>query len=311
MNNMSKIQQLKRGAALRRALIGSMSLPLLATSGFAQQSTNRTEQLKPVIVTGSYIPTAETVGAAPIETVTAADIEKTGAQDVLTLLQKVSPIFSGSGNIGLGANNVVIFNGQQAAGESYIAIRNLPSLVLLDGRRLAGSALSAGQGVDLNTIPLGAIERIEVLKDGASALYGSDAIGGVINIILKKNWSGAEITGRVGFPTRQSSNDVLERRASVVAGTTTDTTSFLMGASYYFMDPLLAKDRFVASTSILDLADRGIAPPTYFSPSYPGRVQQGSTSYILAGSPIAAGAPGYNPAITRPRCRPQRHLSSP
>ena len=79
MNNMSKKQKLIRGAALRRALIAT-SLPLLAASGLAQQSTNQTEQLKPVIVTGSYIPTAETVGPAPVDVISAADIEKTGSR---------------------------------------------------------------------------------------------------------------------------------------------------------------------------------------------------------------------------------------
>lgn len=294
---------------LRRILIGSISLPLFAVSGVAQESTNKTEQLKPVVVTGSYIPTAETVGPAPVETITAADIEKTGSQDVLQLLTKLSPNFSGANNFGRQANNFS-FTGGQNAGESYVAIRNLPTLVLLDGRRLANSALSAGQAVDLNTIPLAMIERIEVLKDGASSLYGSDAIGGVVNIITKKNWSGAEISGRVGFPTRSSSNDIIERRASVVAGTTTDKTSFLAGGSFYSMDPLLAKDRHVASAGIADLLAMGIEPPGYVSPSYPGRVQDAkatiggvthpATSYILAGSPFAVGAPGYNPAFTTP-----------
>jgi iron complex outermembrane receptor protein len=174
--------------------------------------------------------------------------------------------------------------------------------VLLDGRRLPPSALSGGQLVDLNNIPLAAIDRVDILKDGASALYGSDAIGGVVNVITKHDYNGVEIGGRVGFPTRSDSNDIMEKRAYVVAGASTDNYSFFAGAQYYEMDPLLAKDRRISSLSIPDLIRLGIAPSSiaYFSPSYPGRVQDGNGSYIIAGSPFAAGGPGYNPGLRTP-----------
>ena len=110
-----------------------------------------------------------------------------------------------------------------------------------------------------------------------------------------------------GFPTRPDSNDILERRASVIAGAAADNYSFFAGAQYYYMEPLLAKDRHTASASITDLlhvrddkGNIGIAPPSYFSPSFPGRVQAGGVSYVLAGSPVAAGGPGYNPALNTP-----------
>src|SRR5207237_9697069 len=102
-------------------------------------------------------------------------------------------------------------------------------------------ALSAVQAVDLNTIPVSIVEKVEILKDGASALYGSDAIGGVINVITKRDWNGVEIVTHVGFPTRKDSNDILERRASIIAGATADNFMFFAGAQYYAMDPLLAK----------------------------------------------------------------------
>ena len=270
------------GAALAgAALLGST----------AQAETTNATELPAVVVTGSYIPTAETVGAAPVETVTAAQIEKVGAQDVLELVKKLSASFSGNGNVGQTVNN-------GGGGEASVAIRNLPTLVLLDGRRLANSAFSSGSVVDLNTIPLAMVERIEILKDGSSALYGSDAIGGVVNIITKKNWSGVEIGGRYGFATDKGS--VTEQRAYVVGGITTETSSFSAGAQYYYMDPLLAKDRSVASLGTAELLKAGVFPPTYVSPTYPGRVQSEGVSYILAGSPFAVGAAGYNAAITRP-----------
>lgn len=296
---MTKIPHNRVAKALRYSLAAGLAGQLMGlTSGLAQTDTNAT-RLKTVVVTGSAIPTAETVGPAPVDVINSEEIQKSGTQDVLQMLRKLNPAFTGGGNLGQVANNFSI-QGASPAGEANVAIRNLPTLVLIDGRRVANSALSAGQAVDLNTIPLAMIDRVEILKDGASAIYGSDAIGGVVNIITKKNWTGAEIGGRVGFPTSHTSNDLLERRAYVVAGTSTDSSTFTAGASYYVMDPLLAKDRKVASSGIAELAARGITPPSYVSPSYPGRVQAGGVSYILAGSPFAVGAPGYNASIVTP-----------
>src|SRR5207249_8148319 len=133
--------------------------------------------------------------------------------------------------------------------------------------------------------------------DGASALYGSSAIGGVVNIITKKNYTGAEISGRVGFPTQKSSEDLIEYRTSVVAGTSDEKSWITAGFQYYHMDPLLTRDRPLASEGILERLAKNLAPPPYMSPSYPGRVQAGGVSYILANSPFAKGSPGYNPNL--------------
>ncbi len=289
--------------SLRILYLASLAAGVCLGASALAQETNQPTVLKPVVVTGSLIPTAETVGPAPINIVTPIQIQAAGQQDVLSTLVKLDPAFSGSGNIGQVANNFSI-NGALPAGEANVAIRNLPTLVLLDGHRLVNSALSGGQLVDLNTIPLSIIDRVEVLKDGSSALYGSDAIGGVVNVITKKNYNGTEIGGRVGFPTRKDSNDILERQAYVIAGATTEDYSFFAGGQYYYMDPLLTKDRNLASAGIQELLNKGILPPAYFSPSYPGRVQDGNGSYILAGSPFAAGTSNalyqYNPSVITP-----------
>ncbi len=248
------------------------------------------EKMEKVIVTGSAIPTApDAIPAAPVEVVTPTAIAESGASDVLDVLKKVSSSFSGNGNIGKTLNN-------GGYGEQNVSVRNLPTLVLLDGRRLANSAFSKGSAVDLNSIPLSMIDRIEVLKDGASSIYGADAIGGVVNIITKKNYNGAEISGRYGFATDQG--NYLEYRASIVAGASTEKTSITMGGDYYHNNPLLAEDRpNPAALTAQQLADAGVAvPPSYFSPSYAGRVD----GYILAGSPFAVGGAGYNPAVTTP-----------
>jgi iron complex outermembrane receptor protein len=284
---MKKHAHLSLAKALCPSLVLALGSQFIGTpQAVAQGDTN---EVKRVTITGSAIPTAETVGAAPVTVVGVADIQRSGATDVLSILKKVDTSFSGNGNVGETVNN----GGQ---GEANVALRNLQTLVLIDGRRLASSGFSNGQQVDLNTIPASMIDHIEILKDGASTIYGSDAIGGVVNIITKKDLNGAILTGRVGFPMDKSSNDLLERRASLVAGVSDDKSSFVVGADYYNRDPLLTKDRFVSSAGIADLAARGILPPSYVSPTYPGRVD----NFILAGSPFAQGAAGYNAATTFP-----------
>src|SRR5436189_4414828 len=197
---------------IRRALYGTLGIPMLALPvALAQQATNAPVKMEKTVVTGSLIPTAETVGPAPVDIVGSERIQQVGSQDVLATLKALNPGFAGNGNVGQTVNN-------GGFGEANVLLRNLSTLVLLNGRRLGNSAFSNGALVDVNTIPLSMIERIEVLKDGASALYGSAAIGGVINIITKKNYNGVEISGRVGFPTQTTSNDLLEHRFSVVAG---------------------------------------------------------------------------------------------
>src|SRR6267378_3164092 len=233
----------------RTILAGIVGYSGLSLSALAQD-TNAPTKLKPTVVTGSLIPTAETVGATPVQTLSSTAIEEAGTSDTLTTLRKLVPGFSGAGNyLGSVNNNVNIGAGFQAfTGESYAQIRNLPTLVLLDGQRIVSSALSGGQSVDLNTIPLAMIDRIEVLKDGASAIYGSDAIGGVINVIPRKNFNGVEISGRYGFST--------------------EDTRFTAGAQIYEQNALETRARSIGSLNAAQLAAHNIgAAPAYFSPS--------------------------------------------
>lgn len=236
--------------------------------------------LPAVVVTGSLIPTAETVGPTPVQTVTAAEIEKVGAQDVLELVKRVSPVFAGNASTGQEVNN-------GGTGESYVAIRNLRTLVLLNGRRLGTSVFSNGQLVDLNTIPLAAIERIEILKDGASAIYGSDAVGGVVNIITKSHYSAVEVGGRYGFATGEGTFS--ERRASLVGGLTTENASFTAAAQWYERDPLKSTDRSLAGMTPAQLAAnnlQGLNFVSYLSPSFGGKVQDGTGAYVLRSHPL-------------------------
>jgi iron complex outermembrane receptor protein len=274
----------------RRALLVGLGAQLFTVPALNAADATAPTEMKKTVITGSLIPTADTVGVAPVETMSSADIQKIGGTDILMSLKALSTSFSGSGNVGQSLNN-------GGYGEAYLAIRNLPTLTLIDGKRVNISAFSTFAGtyaVDVNTIPVAMIERIEVLKDGASTLYGSDAIGGVVNIITKKDFNGVEVSGRYGFGLNRGVYN--EVRGSAVMGYAKDKTTLTVGANYYGADPLYTKNRSIGGLSLNDLAAAGLNAPSYFSGSYPGR----AGSFILAGSPLAVGAPGYNAKVTTP-----------
>jgi len=132
-----------------------------------------------IVVTGSNLPTTPDAVAVPVTILGAEQIEQTGiTSNVLEILRKAIPSFAGRGNTGnSNANNT----NQNTAGGSQVLLRNLDTLVLINGRRVATNGINAIGGksfVDVNQIPAAAIDRIEVLTDGSSAIYGSDAIGG-------------------------------------------------------------------------------------------------------------------------------------
>jgi iron complex outermembrane receptor protein len=300
---------------LSRLVAGVVGCSVVASSALAQDAaiapTNATT-MKPTVVTGTYLPVSEGATiASPVDVLSSARIREVGVADPLMTLKRTVPGFTGSGNyFGTANNNVNLGAGYQAfTSESYASLRNLPTLVLLDGQRIVSSAFSGGQAIDLNSIPLAMIDRIEVLKDGASAVYGSDAIGGVINIITKKNYNGVEIYGRYGFATEGPKDHGAQYQASILVGSSSEHTRFTAGAQLFEQNPLLTKDRKFASQGIADLAAQNIVPPAYVSPSYPGKVQAGGISYILAGSTLAQGGPGYNPGLTSPPVFPGQQFT--
>src|SRR5215469_13327341 len=153
-------------------------------------SDSNTKQLQTITVTGSALPRVDTETPSPVTVISAQQIARSGFTTVSDVVRSISADNSGS------IPNA--FTAGFAAGSSGVALRGLTvnsTLVLIDGQRAANYAVSDdGQRsfVDLNTIPIAAVERIEVLKDGASSLYGADAIAGVVNIILRPNFKGIE-----------------------------------------------------------------------------------------------------------------------
>jgi iron complex outermembrane receptor protein len=209
-------------------------LPMLLVGSVYAQEPDR------VIVTGSLIPTAEEVTASPVDTIGARDIQRSGSVEVLQVLQKREADITGAGN--LGSTNANIASGATLGG-SVVQIRGLPTLILDEGRRITDSAAIASGGFqfsDVNLFPSALVSRIEVLKDGASAQYGSDAVGGVINIFLKHDFKGVEIGYRYGFTVDSGNQNTL---VWVIAGTGNDTTNITVGYQYYQTSGLFERER--------------------------------------------------------------------
>lgn len=143
-----------------------------------------------VEIVGSRVPRIDAETALPIQIIRREEIERSGVTSVEELMDRVSANF---GSLREATSNAASGN----SGTTSVTLRGLPgqTLVLLNGRRIANYAFRfrMGQAVDLHAIPLAAIERVEVLKDGASALYGSDAIGGVVNFVTRSDFSGVDV----------------------------------------------------------------------------------------------------------------------
>jgi iron complex outermembrane receptor protein len=164
-----------------------------------------------VEVTGSSIKRADVEGALPVQMVSREDIKRSGATNTAELLTTLSS------NSMVGAVNGAEGAGQSTYGLSTASLRGLgasKTLVMVNGRRL-GNYATDGTSVDVNSIPLASIDHVEVLKDGASGVYGSDAIGGVINFITRQNFSGVELTG---YTSVSRGGGGQTHKASILAG---------------------------------------------------------------------------------------------
>lgn len=217
-----------------------------AASATGNPSSQERVTLEKFVVTGSNIPTAADAVAVPVTILGRFDLEQTGLDtNLLEVLQKRMPIFAGNGNLGVTNSNV---GANSTYGGSQASLRNLDTLVLMNGRRLPDSGTNARGGrafVDLNQIPLAAVQSIEVLTDGASAIYGSSAVGGVVNIKLRTDFNGVEVGGRYGFSTREG--DYEEKSAYIVAGAKRPGVGLTVSASWSDITPLYQSDRAFSS----------------------------------------------------------------
>ncbi|MBN6152117.1 TonB-dependent receptor [Xanthomonas sp. AmX2] len=239
-----------RTSAVRLGLLpASIAIALTPALAGAQETAatdSNPTNLDRIEVTGSRIRQASSETAQPVIALQRADIEKQGFTSVADIVQNLAA--TGSPAI---SRADALSSGEEVGGQ-YVDLRNLGpqrTLVLLDGKRMG---VSSGGYTDLASIPTSMVERVEVLTDGASAIYGSDAIAGVINVITRKNFDGLEASAYVG---QYGQGDGHKETYNFVYGTTTDRGSLTLGAEYSKEDPVYAKDR-----------DYSASPNGYFHP---------------------------------------------
>ncbi|HET6431893.1 TonB-dependent receptor plug domain-containing protein [Dyella sp.] len=232
----------KMTAAVRTSLtVGAVLAAGFAMPAFAQdaaqpQSADQKDAttLQTITVTGSHIRRVDLETSNPVVTIDAAQIKATGKLTLGDIVQQL-PAVTG-GNVNPQVNNA------GGTGGSSIGLRGLGSqrtLVLIDGKRIINT--------DPNSIPADMIERIEVLTDGASSVYGSDAIGGVVNFILKKDYQGAQFTVNYG---QSSHADGRSKGYTFTFGQTSDKGSIMGGVDYNKTEAVLAKNRDFSKNSV-------------------------------------------------------------
>jgi iron complex outermembrane receptor protein len=232
-----------------------------AAPAFAQDTGSGATTLDRIEVTGSRIRSADIENQQPVLTLSRESLEQQGFTSVADVLQNLTS--AGSPAI---ARSEVLASGENVGGY-YVDLRNLGAtrtLVLMNGKRL-GATTSGLQ--DLSQIPMSAIERIEILKDGASSIYGSDAIAGVVNVITRKRFDGAEAQVYFG---QYGEGDGDTEQYSITIGADGERGGVTLSAEYYNQDAVWAKDRWYAKD--------GNAGPDYPGSGWSAVSQNGSWS---------------------------------
>ncbi len=201
-----------------------------------------------VEVTGTHLRRTEVETASPLTVITRRQIERSGYQTLFELLRAQPGVRVNNAPVAMTDNALYQTNGLSGAtGAAAVDLHGLgatATLFLVDGQRMAGYGLAQGEFAlvnDLESIPLSLVERIEVLRDGASAIYGSDAMAGVVNIILRKHFEGVAVDGNSGISSR---GDAAQHRGTISAGTAFGQGGHaILSADYLDRSPLLGADR--------------------------------------------------------------------
>ncbi len=230
--------------------IGEQSSEDVRQSG--QDAVEAAQELEEILVTGSRIRGAQ--NASPVVTITRQEIDQAGFATVEDIVENLPQNFgagaTSDATSGINRSQTVGGNLRNEAGGTSVNLRGLgadATLVLVDGRRLSPGG-SAADFTNIGSIPVTAIERVEVMTDGASAIYGSDAIAGVVNFILRDSYDGAETRLRYGSDAGGDTSNVLFGQAF---GTSWDSGNVLLTYEYHDRDALAASDRiFTASNDL-------------------------------------------------------------
>jgi iron complex outermembrane receptor protein len=249
--------------------------------------------MEEIVVTGSHIRRTDTETPSPMEVITAEEMHQTGYTSVQDVLHNLTA--NGQGTLSQG------FSGAFASGAAGIALRGLnvgSTLVLIDGHRMAPYPIGDdGQRsfVDVSNIPFDAIERIEVLKDGASAVYGSDAIAGVVNIILKKSYQGASVTADSGLSSHGDGSQFHVSGIWGMGDLINDGHNFYVSAEYRKQNEIKFTDRggIYTQTDFTSTGGYNVTPGVQ-NPIV-GALPRSGTGYVTdSNGNIAGFMPGCN-----------------
>ncbi|MEO8000415.1 MAG: TonB-dependent receptor [Arenimonas sp.] len=266
---MSNFNQLS--SAIKFALFIGTTASLMSASTFAQEKRDEAKEIDTVRVVGTKIKRiVEEEGAQPVQVLTRADIERTGLNNVFEILNSITS------SDGSGLSTVTTqTNGSD--GSQQVSLRGLGAqrtLVLVDGRRWVTDIDGT---VDFSTIPVAIIQRIEVLKDGASAIYGSDAIAGVINIVTRRDYEGAQAGVYFG---QTAKGDGARKGADITIGARSERSNGVMSISHTSQESLYSADRLITQYPVFGNNFYGYAG--------------GDCAALLAGAPDL----GYGPEGT-------------
>lgn len=264
-----------RAGDQRAAMVGAIA-SALALSAAASPSRAQVADVEELVVTGTRLPPASVVAGGPAISVDRADLERTGSgtlETYLNTLPQVVPSF------GAAANN------PSADGATFIDLRGLGesrNLVLIDGRRVIGA--NAAGSVDLNAIPAGLIDRVEVTTGGASAVYGADAVAGVVNLLLRRGFDGIEVSGRFAETER---GDGRQKQLDLTLGRTFERGRLMAGASWLGREELGKGARAFSSQAA---GPSGFFPTGSYVVAGPNQPSQAAINAVFARYGVAAGA---------------------
>ena len=242
-----------------KTLVGSLALLGLASHALAQTAAPQR-----IEITGSSIKRIAAEGALPVQTITRKELERDGISTAEQLMMQLN--INGNGMDNLASNSDVAAGSSR--GNNGVSAANLrmqganATLILLNGRRVAIAGLSGGV-VDLQQIPFSAVEKIEVLKDGASSLYGTDAIGGVINFITRKDYTGLQVSGFADVTQHKGGEISKFSLTGGLGNLETDGYNVLVAAAYTENKALRGDQRDFVNTF---QSNRGLSPDTRGAP---------------------------------------------
>ncbi|OJU20146.1 MULTISPECIES: TonB-dependent receptor [unclassified Sphingomonas] len=253
----------KKGALLCAAMVVAYATPLHAQQSQAEPAAGN-DTSGDVVVTGSRIRRQDLAGVAPATIVSAEQIENTGIVNIETVLQRLPSVAGAAGN------QTSAYWTSNGYGTAQVNLRGLGikrTLVLLNGRRLVAGGTGANSSPDLNMIPVVALGRTEVLKDGASAIYGADAMAGVVNLITRTDYEGLGVSLRNGITERGDGSDFT---ADLIWGIRNERGGFMAAATYQ-------------KTSAVNMASRA---PCSLAETTPGKLSCINSASTIGGRAV-------------------------